>query len=173
MRVYRPWGRSNYLSPYLPLSNYLYGVSVLSVSLSGQRIVFPGSTRVPPMNYRRGCQPAQQTELLPGIHCSTLLNERKECEVSVLDRLCGLVVRVPGYRSIGSGFDSWRCQIFWEVVGLERGPLSLVRITEELLGWKSSGSRHENRINDRGSIALTRDPLYPQKLAQAAVARSV
>jgi hypothetical protein len=27
-----------------------------------------------------------------------------------------------------------------EVVGLERGPLSLVRITEELLQWKSSGS---------------------------------
>jgi hypothetical protein len=25
-------------------------------------------------------------------------------------------------------------------VGLERGPLSLVRITEELLEWKSSGS---------------------------------
>jgi hypothetical protein len=45
----------------------------------------------------------------------------------------GLVVRVPGYRSIGPEFDSGRYQIFWEVVGLERGPLSLVRITEELL----------------------------------------
>jgi hypothetical protein len=32
-----------------------------------------------------------------------------------------------------SGFDSRRYQIFLEVVGLERGPLSLVRITEELL----------------------------------------
>jgi hypothetical protein len=41
------------------------------------------------------------------------------------DRLCGLVVRVPGYRPRGHGFDSRRCQIFWEVVGLERGPLSL------------------------------------------------
>jgi hypothetical protein len=28
-----------------------------------------------------------------------------------------------------------------EVMGLERGPLSLVSITEELLEWKSSGSR--------------------------------
>jgi hypothetical protein len=27
------------------------------------------------------------------------------------------------------------------VVGLERGPLSLARITEELLVWESSGSR--------------------------------
>jgi hypothetical protein len=35
-------------------------------------------------------------------------------------------------------------------VGLERGPLSLVRITEELLEWNSSGSSHENRINGRG-----------------------
>jgi hypothetical protein len=30
----------------------------------------------------------------------------------VTDRLCGLVVRVPGYRSKGPGFDSLRCQIF-------------------------------------------------------------
>jgi hypothetical protein len=56
------------------------------------------------------------------------------------DRLCGLVVTVPGYRSKGPGFYSRRYQIFWEVVGLERGPLGLVRITEELLEFKSSGS---------------------------------
>jgi hypothetical protein len=37
-----------------------------------------------------------------------------------------------------SGFDSRRYQIFWEVVGLERGPLSLVSTNEELLGRKSS-----------------------------------
>jgi hypothetical protein len=36
-------------------------------------------------------------------------------------------------------------QIFWEVVGLERGPLSLGRIIEELLEWKSKGSGLENR----------------------------
>jgi hypothetical protein len=49
-----------------------------------------------------------------------------------LDRLCGLVVRVPGYSSIGPGFDSRGYQIFLEVVGLERGLLSLVRIPEVL-----------------------------------------
>jgi hypothetical protein len=49
------------------------------------------------------------------------------------DRLCGLVVRVLGYRSRGPGFDSRRYQIFWKVVGLEQGPLSLVRLIEELL----------------------------------------
>jgi hypothetical protein len=55
------------------------------------------------------------------------------------DRLCGLMVRVPGYRSRGPGFDSRRYHIFWEVVSLERCPLSCVSITEELLEWKSSG----------------------------------
>jgi hypothetical protein len=48
------------------------------------------------------------------------------------DRLCGLVVRVSGYRSRGPGFDS-PYQIFREVMGLERDPLSLVRTIEELL----------------------------------------
>jgi hypothetical protein len=56
------------------------------------------------------------------------------------DHLRSLVVRDPDYRSRDSGFDSRRYQIFWEVVGLERGPLSLVRITEELIERKSSGS---------------------------------
>jgi hypothetical protein len=32
-----------------------------------------------------------------------------------------------------SGFDSQRYQIFWEEVGLERGPLSLVSTIEKLL----------------------------------------
>ena len=33
----------------------------------------------------------------------------------------------------GLGFDSQRYHIFWVVVGLERGPLSLMRSIEELL----------------------------------------
>jgi hypothetical protein len=51
-----------------------------------------------------------------------------------LDRLCGLVVRVLGYRS--------GCPISIpgttkkKVVGLELGPLSLVSTTEELLDRK-------------------------------------
>jgi hypothetical protein len=49
-------------------------------------------------------------------------------------------------------FDSRRYQIVREVVGLERGPLSLVSTIEELLGRKSSGSGLETR---RGSAALT------------------
>jgi hypothetical protein len=54
------------------------------------------------------------------------------------------------------GFDSQRYQIFWEVVGLKRGSLSLVSITEELLERKSSGSGLENQgYSHRGSSALT------------------
>jgi hypothetical protein len=65
--------------------------------------------------------------------------------MDISDRLCGLVVRVPGYRSIGTGVDSRRYQIFfWDVVGLERGPLSLVMITEELFQG-NSGSGLESR----------------------------
>jgi hypothetical protein len=87
-------------------------------------------------------------------------------QLSLFGRLCGLVVRVPGYRSRGPGFDSRRYQIFWEVMCLERGPLSLVRITEELLEWKSSGFGQENRINDRGDpLRRPRDTAYLQKLA--------
>jgi hypothetical protein len=56
------------------------------------------------------------------------------------DRFCGLVVKVPGYRSRAPGFNSQSYQIFWEVVGLEQGPPSLMSITEELREWKNTGS---------------------------------
>jgi hypothetical protein len=47
-------------------------------------------------------------------------------------RLCGVVVRVLGYRSGGSGSIPGTTKKK-RVVGLERGPLSLVSATEELL----------------------------------------
>jgi hypothetical protein len=61
-------------------------------------------------------------------------------EVWYRDSLCGLVVRVHGCRPRGPGFDSRRYQIFWVAMGLERGPLSLFSINEELLERKNSGS---------------------------------
>jgi hypothetical protein len=82
------------------------------------------------------------------------------------DRLCGLVVRVLGYRCRGPGFDSRFYQIFWEVVGLERGPLSLVRIIEELLERKLTAPVYEPKINGRGDLLRwPRNALYPLKLA--------
>jgi hypothetical protein len=65
-----------------------------------------------------------------------------------------------------SGFESRRYQIFWEVVCLERGPLSLESTTEELLGRKSSGSGLESReYGSRDPSRWPRGSLYPQKLA--------
>jgi hypothetical protein len=51
-------------------------------------------------------------------------------------------------------------------VGLERGPLSLVSTTEELLDRKSSGPGLENRDYGLGiRYADHETTLYPQKLA--------
>jgi hypothetical protein len=84
------------------------------------------------------------------------------------DRLCGPVVRVPGYRSRSSGFDSRRYRIFWEAVGLERDPLSLVSTIEDLLERKSSGSGLESReYGHRDPSRWPLGTLYPQKLALA------
>jgi hypothetical protein len=51
--------------------------------------------------------------------------------VQAIDRLCGLVVRVLGYRSGGPGSIPGTTKK--KVVGLERGPPTLVSTTEELL----------------------------------------
>jgi hypothetical protein len=51
-------------------------------------------------------------------------------------------------------------------MGLERGPLSRVSTTMELLGRKSSGSDLENRKYSRRDPSLRpSDTPYPQKLA--------
>jgi hypothetical protein len=65
-----------------------------------------------------------------------------------------------------SGFDSRRYQIFWEVVGLERGPLSLVSTIEELLERESNGSGLEIlEYGGRDPSRWPRGTFYPQKLA--------
>jgi hypothetical protein len=57
-----------------------------------------------------------------------------------IDRLCGLVVGVPGYRSRGPGSIPGATRFFLEVVDLKRGPLSLAIATEELLERKIAAS---------------------------------
>jgi hypothetical protein len=65
----------------------------------------------------------------------------------------------------GSVPDATRV-FFLEVVGLERGPLSLVSTNEELLGRKSSGYGLESReYGRRDPSRLLRFTLYAQKLA--------
>jgi hypothetical protein len=79
-------------------------------------------------------------------------------------RLCGLVVRVPGYSSGGPGFDSRALQEK-KVAGLERGPLSLVSTTEELLGRNSSASGLESLKYGRRDLSALTTWHPPQKLA--------
>jgi hypothetical protein len=74
----------------------------------------------------------------------SLNTERDECWIifqytsyTILDRLCGLEVRVPGY-------DYQHYQIFWVAVGVERCPFSIVSINEELRERKNSDSGIEN-----------------------------
>jgi hypothetical protein len=63
------------------------------------------------------------------------------------------------------GFDSRRYQIFWQIMGLERGPLSLVSTTEKLLERNSSGSGLEIReYGLRDPSRWPRRTLYPQKI---------
>jgi hypothetical protein len=76
-----------------------------------------------------------------------------------VDHLCGLMVRVPGYRTeMYCDSSDVRTEFLYvmlcyvmlwhyqkkKVVDLERGPLSLVSTIEELLGRKSSGSGLES-----------------------------
>jgi hypothetical protein len=56
--------------------------------------------------------------------------------ILLFDYLCGLMVRVPGYRSRGPGSIPSTIRFSEKVVGLDRGPLSLVTTTEELLERK-------------------------------------
>jgi hypothetical protein len=98
---------------------------------------------------------SRQPDILQSYKCSlifstfcSLLNKINDIVKCIIDddRLCGLVVRFPAYISRGPGFGSRRYQTFWEVLGPERGPLSLVKITEELLEQKSSGSGSRKSI---------------------------
>jgi hypothetical protein len=65
----------------------------------------------------------------------TLCEGNKETYPKNGDRLCGLVVRVLGCRSGGPGWIPGTTRKR-KVVRLERGPLSLVSTTEELLDRK-------------------------------------
>jgi hypothetical protein len=70
---------------------------------------------------------------------------------------------VLGYRSGCPGFDSRHYKK--KVVGLKRGPLSLVSATEELLGSNSSGSGLESReYGRRDSSRWPHDTLHLQKV---------
>jgi hypothetical protein len=64
-----------------------------------------------------------------------------------------------------SGFDSQLHQIFWEVVGLERGPLSLVSTTEKLLDRKVAAPVYKSDNTAVGIRHADHVALYQQRLA--------
>jgi hypothetical protein len=66
--------------------------------------------------------------LLGPLERSYMYNYLNNC-----DRFCGLLVWVPGCRAEDPVCCSRRYQVFWIVVGLERGSLSLVKI----MNWKN------------------------------------
>jgi hypothetical protein len=76
----------------------------------------------------------QQLQKLPMIsHRPDNISKTFEGYHQISNRLCGLMVTVLGSKLRGPRFDSWRCKIFCVAVGLERSPLSLVSINEQLL----------------------------------------
>jgi hypothetical protein len=97
--------------------------------------------------------------------------KRKEVEIGrraltsaiyIKDRPCGQSFWLQIQRS---GFDSRFYHIFWEVVDLERGPLSLVSTIEEILERKRVGYGLENReYGRRDPSRWPRGNLYPQKV---------
>jgi hypothetical protein len=94
-----------------------------------------------------------------------------------MDRLCGLVARVLGYRSGGPGSIPGTTRKK-KVVGLEQGPLSLVSTTEELLDKKVAAPVQKTENTAIGiHHADHRHPVsaksWQSLRRQAAVARSV
>jgi hypothetical protein len=92
------------------------------------------------------------------------------------DRLCGLVVRVLGYRSGGPGSIPGTTRK--KVVGLEWGPLSLVSTTEELVDRKVAVpvQKTENMavgIRHTDHVAPSIRKSWQSLNRQTAVARSV
>jgi hypothetical protein len=82
------------------------------------------------------------------------------------DRLCGLAVRVPGYRSWGLGSIPAATRFSDKIVGLEQDTLRLVSTIHKLLERKRSGLGLENReYGHRDLSCWPRDTLYQQKLA--------
>jgi hypothetical protein len=85
--------------------------------------------------------------------------------VPVWDRLCGLVVRVPSYKSGGPGWipSTTRKKI---CSGSGTGSTQPREYNWGATWWKSSGSCLENREYGRGDPSCwPRDTLYPQKSA--------
>jgi hypothetical protein len=94
--------------------------------------------------------------------------------IFVCDRLCGLVVRLPGFTPRGPGFDSRRYQIFWETVCLEQDSLSPMRTIGSYLIEKLATPMYKTEINGRGDAThLHLQNVGTEIRRPAAVAQSI
>jgi hypothetical protein len=83
----------------------------------------------------------------------------------VVDRLCGLVVRVPGYRSRGRGSIPGATR-FSEKYWFWSGVYSASWVQLRSCGRNSSGFGQDNRDYGRRDVPRwSRNSLYPQSLA--------
>jgi hypothetical protein len=106
-------GRYSHFSLY---SCSFVGVSALSISLYPSHTFLSlkmdtaGSTKTSVVLYETTlCHILEDSDF----HILSWFNaNRIDSPFVDTDRLCGLVVRVPGYRFRGPGFDSWHYQIF-------------------------------------------------------------
>ena len=110
------------------LAEFFWECEVVETGCRGSQITyfifnnfFPPEIRASYDNVKKSGTARQATDDNMAWCMSTTLR------ITMATDLCGLVVRVSGYRYRGPGFDLRRYQIFWVVVGLERGPFSLVR----------------------------------------------
>jgi hypothetical protein len=112
--------------------------------------------------------PLKAVEKLQGIFSNNLLNYGFPYWIPCLSERLPLWPsgQISCLQIQRSGLGSRHYQIFWEVVGLEWGPLNLVRTIGELLERKNSGSGLENCEYDRkGPSRWPRDIICSQKFA--------
>jgi hypothetical protein len=122
-----------------------YSVQQLMIRLISSSVLFTfgsqSAARIPLRLSQQQCLVTQKKLLLTWAKCWAWVPYGRHYEQCSLlgNRLCDLVVRVSGYRSRGLGSIPVATRFFWEVLGLERGPLSLVSTIEELRGRLTCG----------------------------------
>jgi hypothetical protein len=151
----RPWGLPSLQQKWIPEAErcMFLGSKVQPVSKADNFIAFSE-----PIVWQCGIRNISQPYRLPRPFIGIALLKRKKKERPP--------PRSSGQNSKGPGFDFRHYHILWEVVGMERGPLSLVSATEELLGRNCSGFGLEIRECGHGDpLRWKRDTLHPQKWA--------
>jgi hypothetical protein len=154
----RPWRKMRYVPPKCRTSTHILTFTALQLRRAYCLLL----SLVNPTSDRFVCKPEgsnwpDTTEVLP-FECLLLLL----LLLLLLWRLLWSSGQSSWLQIQRSGFDSRRYKNFWDVVDLERGPLSFVSRIQELLERESSGSGLENREYGRRDPSrwLRDNPLF-------------